>query len=65
MMLGIAIGAIFWYKRAQGRSDMLLIYLGALIGGFAGAKLAYLLAEGWLEWQSRTACCAGPRASPC
>lgn len=51
MMLGIAIGAVFWYKRAQGRSDMLLIYLGALIGGFAGAKLAYLLAEGWLEWQ--------------
>lgn len=51
MMLGIGIGAVFWYKRAQGRSDMLLIYLGALIGGFAGAKLAYLLAEGWLEWR--------------
>ncbi|WP_395750054.1 prolipoprotein diacylglyceryl transferase [Prosthecobacter sp.] len=51
MMLGILVGAIFWYRRAQGRSDMLLIYLGALIGGFAGAKVAYLLAEGWLEWQ--------------
>lgn len=51
MMLGVVIGAVFWYRRAKGQSEMLLIYLGALIGGFAGAKVAYLLAEGWLEWQ--------------
>ncbi len=47
---GILIGAVFWYRRSKGQSDLLLIYLGALIGGFAGAKIAYLLAEGWLEW---------------
>jgi phosphatidylglycerol---prolipoprotein diacylglyceryl transferase len=51
MTTGILIGAVFWYRRSQGQSDLLLIYLGALIGGFAGAKIAYLLAEGWLEWQ--------------
>jgi len=51
MTTGILIGAVFWYRRSKGQSDLLLIYLGALIGGFAGAKIAYLIAEGWLEWQ--------------
>jgi phosphatidylglycerol:prolipoprotein diacylglycerol transferase len=51
MVMGILIGAFYWYRRAQGQSDLLFIYLGALVGGFAGAKIAYLLAEGWLEWQ--------------
>lgn len=51
MVAGILIGAVFWYRRAQGQSELLLIYLGALVGGFAGAKIAYLLAEGWRDWQ--------------
>lgn len=51
MAAGIFIGAIYWYRRSKGQSDLLLIYLGALVGGFAGAKMAYLLAEGWLEWE--------------
>jgi phosphatidylglycerol:prolipoprotein diacylglycerol transferase len=51
MAAGMLIGAVFWYRRSKGQSDLLLIYLGALMGGFAGAKAAYLLAEGWLEWQ--------------
>jgi len=51
MAAGILIGAVYWYRRSRGQSDLLLIYLGALVGGFAGAKIAYLLAEGWLEWQ--------------
>lgn len=51
MMTGILVGAVFWYRRAQGRSELLLVYLGALVGGFAGAKIAYLLAEGWADWQ--------------
>lgn len=51
MTAGILIGALYWYRRSKGQSDLLLIYLGALVGGFAGAKIAYLLAEGWLEWQ--------------
>ncbi len=50
MAAGILISAVLWYRRSKGQSDLLLIYLGALIGGFAGAKIAYLLAEGWLEW---------------
>jgi len=50
MATGILISAVLWYRRSKGQSELLLIYLGALIGGFAGAKVAYLLAEGWLEW---------------
>lgn len=51
MAAGILIGAVYWYRRSQGQNDLLLIYLGALVGGFAGAKVAYLIAEGWLEWE--------------
>lgn len=51
MATGILIGAVFWYRRSNGQSDLLLIYLGALAGGFAGAKIAYLIAEGGLDWQ--------------
>jgi prolipoprotein diacylglyceryltransferase len=51
MAAGLLIGAVYWYRHSRGQNDLLLIYLGALVGGFAGAKIAYLLAEGWLEWQ--------------
>ncbi|MBL9181035.1 MAG: prolipoprotein diacylglyceryl transferase [Verrucomicrobiaceae bacterium] len=47
---GILIGAIAWHRRHRGRPEMLVIYIGALVGAFAGAKLAYLFAEGWLDW---------------
>lgn len=52
MTAGILIGAFYWYRRAKGQSGLLIIYLGALVGGFAGAKIAYLIAEGWLDWES-------------
>ncbi len=51
MALGILIGAIYWYRRFKGQSDLLIIYIGALTGGFIGAKIAYLLAEGWFDWE--------------
>ena len=48
ILVGITIGVVFWIK--QGRDDprIPLIYFGGLVGAFAGAKLAFLLAEGWL-----------------
>jgi prolipoprotein diacylglyceryltransferase len=49
MAVGILIGALFWYRRAKGNPDLLIIYIGALCGAFMGAKLAYLIAEGWLD----------------
>jgi phosphatidylglycerol---prolipoprotein diacylglyceryl transferase len=49
MAAGILIGAVYWHRRVKGNPDLLLIYIGALCGAFLGAKLAYLLAEGWLD----------------
>jgi phosphatidylglycerol---prolipoprotein diacylglyceryl transferase len=49
MAASILIGALFWYRRAKGNPDLLIIYIGALCGAFMGAKLAYLIAEGWLD----------------
>ena len=50
ILLGIGIGVAFWIK--QGRDDprIPLIFFGGLVGAFAGAKLAYLFAEGWLHF---------------
>ena len=50
MSAGILIGAILWHRRARGQRDMLLIFVGALVGAFAGAKVAYLFAEGVFDW---------------
>lgn len=50
MSAGILIGAMAWHRRHRGKPEMLVIYIGALVGAFAGAKLAYLFAEGWLDW---------------
>lgn len=50
MMAGILVAAVFWYRRVKGEPQMLAIFAGALGGAFAGAKLAYLLAEGWADF---------------
>ena len=55
MSAGILIGALFWHRRAKGNPDLLIIYIGALCGAFMGAKLAYLIAEGWLDEGRRIA----------
>lgn len=51
-LAGIAITALLWRRlsRADGRTPdprLLAIYGGALAGAYLGAKLAFLIAEGW------------------
>lgn len=46
----ILLGAFYWHRRSRGQPALLVVYIGALVGAFAGAKVAYLLAEGWLDW---------------
>lgn len=48
MMLGIVIGAIFWMKQSRSDHRTAFIYLAAIGGAFIGAKIAYLVSEGWL-----------------
>ena len=50
LLAGIAVSAIFWMRLARRDDRLLIIYVAALIGAFMGAKLAYLLAEGWRDF---------------
>ncbi len=49
MLAGIIGGGIFWSRLARRDERLIFIYAAALGGAFAGAKLAYLAAEGWLH----------------
>lgn len=49
MLAGIAVSALLWARLARRDDRLLLVYVAALIGAFLGAKLAYLLAEGWRD----------------
>jgi len=49
MLAGIIVSGIFWSRLARKDERLIGIYGAALGGAFAGAKLAYLAAEGWLH----------------
>ncbi len=50
LLAGIAASIIVWSRVAKRDERLLLIYVAALIGAFLGAKIVYLLAEGWMDW---------------
>jgi phosphatidylglycerol:prolipoprotein diacylglycerol transferase len=50
LLAGICISFLFWKRRAREDRRLLVIYFAALVGAFFGAKLVYLLAEGWLHF---------------
>lgn len=50
LLAGIVIGAVYWFRVSKSDGRLPLIYFGGLVGAFAGAKLAYLLSEGWLHF---------------
>ena len=52
LLLGIAVTLTFWSRLAKRDSRLMLIYGAALVSAFVGAKVVYLLAEGWLFWDS-------------
>lgn len=54
-IVGIVGGSVLWNVLLRHRPQhqdrrLVFIYLSALGGAFLGAKLAYMLAEGWLLW---------------
>ena len=61
LLAGLIISFLFWRHRARQDKRLVFIYAAALVGAFFGAKLVYLLAEGWLHfgapdmWQQLTA----------
>jgi phosphatidylglycerol:prolipoprotein diacylglycerol transferase len=48
MLAGIIISGVFWSRLARKDERLVFIYAAALGGAFAGAKLAYVVSEGWL-----------------
>ena len=52
LLIGIAVTLTFWSRLAKRDSRLMLIYGAALVSAFVGAKVVYLLAEGWLFWDS-------------
>ena len=51
VLVGIAFGALGWWRMSRRDGRLVPIYLTGLLGAFAGAKLAFLFAEGWQYWR--------------
>jgi phosphatidylglycerol---prolipoprotein diacylglyceryl transferase len=49
LIFGIGWGAAYWLRESKRDRRVLFIYAAGLAGAFAGAKLAFLLAEAWLH----------------
>jgi phosphatidylglycerol---prolipoprotein diacylglyceryl transferase len=49
LIAGVVISFFFWKRRARQDRRLVFIYGAALVGAFFGAKVVYLLAEGWLH----------------
>ncbi len=51
LMLGaILVTAAIWFQRFRSSRELPLVYIGGLAGAFCGAKLVYILSEGWLHF---------------
>lgn len=50
MLAGIAISAVYWMRASRRDPRLPVIFLAGLLGAFVGAKIVYLLAEGWRDW---------------
>jgi len=50
MFAGIVVSIVFWSRLAKRDERLVIVYLAALAGAFAGAKLLYIAAEGWLHF---------------
>ena len=50
MLAGIVLSIVMWSRLARRDDRLLLVYVGALCGAFLGAKVVYILAEGWLHF---------------
>ena len=50
LLVAIAASLFTWTRLARRDHRLVLIYVAALLSAFIGAKLVYVLAEGWLDW---------------
>ncbi|HRQ88653.1 MAG TPA: prolipoprotein diacylglyceryl transferase [Bacteroidia bacterium] len=44
---GLGLGAWFWSRRVRETPSAFAVFVGAVVGAYAGAKLLFVLVEGW------------------
>src|SRR4030095_12280130 len=52
LIASIALTIVLWGRRVPRDRRLWFIYLAALAGAFLGAKIVYLLCEGWLHFDA-------------
>jgi phosphatidylglycerol:prolipoprotein diacylglycerol transferase len=50
MLAAIVLSLCFWVRLAKRDGKLLMVYVAALVGAFLGAKVVYILAEGWRDF---------------
>jgi phosphatidylglycerol:prolipoprotein diacylglycerol transferase len=50
MLAGIIVSVGFWSRLARRDERLVVVYVAALLGAFLGAKIVYIMAEGWLHF---------------
>src|SRR4051812_833884 len=50
MAAGIVLSIFLWRRYAPRQRGLAIVYFSGLAGAFAGAKLVYIAAEGWIHW---------------
>jgi len=50
MVAGIGVSLFLWSRLARKDRTLFHLYMAALLGAMIGAKVLYLLAEGWQDW---------------
>jgi phosphatidylglycerol:prolipoprotein diacylglycerol transferase len=50
LLASVAGTVALWTRLARRDPRLLPVYIGGLVAAFAGAKVVYLLAEGWMFW---------------
>ena len=48
MLLAILLTVLYWRQKSAGDQRLLAIYISGLVSAFLGAKIVFLLAEGWM-----------------
>ncbi len=51
LAVGLAVSALAFWRSQRRQPELGVVFLGGLCGAFIGAKIAYLFAEGFLDWQ--------------
>jgi len=50
LLAGVGLTAWMWARAARRDARLPVVYVAALVGALVGAKVVYLLAEGWIDW---------------